>query len=267
MKIISKFTDFYEYDCYRYGAPDERIRWIRDRQVTRYDLPIYDNVIRKLVDKLFLCNMAQSQKLYTGKYGDGFALYISEELVGIYPYLYYIPVVYYNKPAYYDNRWRDTAHFSVEDSLKCLTVPGYYKECMKEYGLNYKKYLIPEQILKAGKTIKDFHNGGRDIANDPFIVENREIFKYIESPVFIIDYDSPTHIKYSDSQIHLTKDCNLMEDTFILLAYPSICGERDIYNDIEDYFWSIKQEPMSEPDNKTKILAHGFDYKTSFRKM
>ena len=42
---------------------------------------------------------------------------------------------------------------------------------------------------------------------------------------------------------------------------------RPIYNDIENFLWSIKQEPISEPDNKTKIINHGFDLKTSFRKM
>ena len=39
------------------------------------------------------------------------------------------------------------------------------------------------------------------------------------------------------------------------------------YNNIENFLWSIKQEPTSEPDNKTKIINHGFDLKTSFRNM
>ena len=43
--------------------------------------------------------------------------------------------------------------------------------------------------------------------------------------------------------------------------------KRDIYTDIENYLWSMKQEPISEPDNETKIISHGFDLKTSFRKM
>jgi formyltetrahydrofolate synthetase len=40
-----------------------------------------------------------------------------------------------------------------------------------------------------------------------------------------------------------------------------------VYNDIENFLWMTKQEPISEPDNKTKIINHGFDLKTSFRKM
>lgn len=43
--------------------------------------------------------------------------------------------------------------------------------------------------------------------------------------------------------------------------------KRDVYTDIENYLWGMKQEPISEPDNKTKIVSHGFDLKTSFRKM
>ena len=43
--------------------------------------------------------------------------------------------------------------------------------------------------------------------------------------------------------------------------------KRDVYTDIENYLWSMKQDPISEPDNKTKIISHGFDLKTSFRKM
>ena len=43
--------------------------------------------------------------------------------------------------------------------------------------------------------------------------------------------------------------------------------KRPIYNEIENFLWSVKEEPISEPDNKTKIINHGFDLKTSFRKM
>jgi hypothetical protein len=37
------------------------------------------------------------------------------------------------------------------------------------------------------------------------------------------------------------------------------------YNNIENFLWSIKQEPIANPDNKTKIISHGFDLKESFR--
>ena len=267
MKIISKFTDFYEYDCYRYGAPDESLRWVRETKTQKYDERTNIKPIKDIIDKLFLCNLAQNQKLYTGKYGDGFSVIISEELIGIYPYLYYVPVLYYSVPTYYCGHWKDTKAMSIEDSIKCLTIPGYYKECMERYGINYKKYLIPEQVLKAGKPIKDFRGNGRDIINDSMIVENKEIFEYLKTPVFVIKYDFLDHARWNDERIDIITDCNLMEDTHILSAYPNILAERDIYNDIENFLWSQKQEPMSIPDNKTKILSHGFDLKTSFRKM
>lgn len=267
MKIISKFTDFYEYDCYRYGAPDESIRWIRESKTHKYDERTNIKPIKDIVDNLFLCRLAQDRKFYTGKYGSGYSVIISEQIVGIYPYLYYIPVLYYSIPSYYTYRREDTKKMTIEDSIKCLTIPGYYKECMERYGLNYKKYLIPEQILKAGKPIKDFRGNGRDIIHDSMIIENKEIFEYLNTPVFVIDYDFLDHIRWNDTRIVIKTDCNLMTETNILSAYPNILGERDIYNDIENFLWSQKQEPISIPDNNTKILSHGFDLKTSFRKM
>ena len=44
-------------------------------------------------------------------------------------------------------------------------------------------------------------------------------------------------------------------------------NDLNTYINIENFLWSVKQEPISNPDNNTKILAHGFDLKTSFRKM
>ena len=70
MKIISKFTDFYEYDCYRYGTPDESLRWIRKTKTQKYDEQTNIKSIKDVIDKLFLCKSAQYQKFYSGKYGD-----------------------------------------------------------------------------------------------------------------------------------------------------------------------------------------------------
>lgn len=39
------------------------------------------------------------------------------------------------------------------------------------------------------------------------------------------------------------------------------------YINIENFLASNKMEPIANPDNKTKIVNHGFDLKTSFRKM
>ena len=44
-------------------------------------------------------------------------------------------------------------------------------------------------------------------------------------------------------------------------------ADLNTYINIENFLWSVKQEPIVNPDNKTKIISHGFDLKTSFRKM
>ena len=53
----------------------------------------------------------------------------------------------------------------------------------------------------------------------------------------------------------------------ILKYWYDELNDLNTYTNIENFLWSIKQEPEAKPDNKTKILAHGFDLKTSFRKM
>lgn len=37
------------------------------------------------------------------------------------------------------------------------------------------------------------------------------------------------------------------------------------YTNIENFLWASKQEPIANPDNNIKIIAHGFDTKDSFR--
>ena len=53
----------------------------------------------------------------------------------------------------------------------------------------------------------------------------------------------------------------------ILKYYYNDLVDLNTYINIENFLWSIKQEPVAAPDNKTKLQAHGFDLKTSFRKM
>lgn len=73
--------------------------------------------------------------------------------------------------------------------------------------------------------------------------------------------------KYTD-HLKIIKNVIFNEQNTNWLKYiKDDLDKRDIYTDIENYLWSMKQEPISEPDNKTKIVSHGFDLKTSFRKM
>ena len=57
------------------------------------------------------------------------------------------------------------------------------------------------------------------------------------------------------------------EINIINTIFDDLTSNRSVYTDIENFLWANKQEPISEPDNKTKIVNHGFDLKTSFRNM
>jgi hypothetical protein len=53
----------------------------------------------------------------------------------------------------------------------------------------------------------------------------------------------------------------------ILKYWHDELNDLNTYINIENFLWSVKQEPEHVPDNDTKIINHGFDLKTSFRKM
>ena len=72
---------------------------------------------------------------------------------------------------------------------------------------------------------------------------------------------SQTNIQY------VTNICFSRLSKNILKYWYDELNTINTYNNIENFLWSIKQEPISNPDNKTKILSHGFDLKTSFRTM
>ena len=108
--------------------------------------------------------------------------------------------------------------------------------------------------------------------------ECKEIFEKLKSPIwtkfdkslyeggvywnFLYDKDHPRKI------VHYVKDiCFNKLNNNILKYWYNELNDINTYINIENFLWSIKQEPVSTPDNKTKILSHGFDLKTSFRKM
>lgn len=90
--------------------------------------------------------------------------------------------------------------------------------------------------------------------------KDEEIFRQLEAPVFLCYFDG--------SSGRIIKNIIFNEQITNWLKYiKDDLDKRDVYTDIENYLWSMKQEPTSEPDNETKIISHGFDLKTSFRKM
>ncbi|MBQ8223099.1 MAG: hypothetical protein IJZ87_07150 [Bacteroidales bacterium] len=92
--------------------------------------------------------------------------------------------------------------------------------------------------------------------------KDEEIFRQLETPVFLYYFNGSkiSHV--------VIKNIIFNEQITNWLKYiKDDLDKRDVYTDIENYLWSMKQEPISDPDNNTKIISHGFDLKTSFRKM
>ena len=140
------------------------------------------------------------------------------------------------------------------------------KSGFKLDGLTYSSYPFRKRNWDSGR----------------FKTENREVFRICGSPVFILMPD--TLSRYGDrfsSSIHTyiangepfasmvvnpvftdIEKINLIKEIM-----KDLTENRSVYNDIENFLWSERMEPVSEPDNNTKIVNHGFDLKTSFRKM
>lgn len=292
MKITgSKFQDFYEFDCYKYGEPSILPEWYRstyivdeaDKDDDRSIQIEIDSPLDKLLQSLFLYD-DYSKYNWRGKYQSNRAnltpITIDEQIIGIYPFLYYIPVVGVRektgKKIYLNWQYIDETilkPFNAEDAIALLKEPDYYKENLIFYQIDYQQCIYPEQIIKAGQNLqpKWKKEKYRNI-NDPFIIECREIFNLFNEPIIRFDKSLWTRYRfrhgkngnfykfYADLNINLSK-------TPILKYYPTIQTERDIYTEIENWVISIEREPEHISDNKTKIISHGFDLKTSFRKM
>ena len=106
-----------------------------------------------------------------------------------------------------------------------------------------------------------------DIKNNPWKIENTEIFHKLNAPTFVY-----TDIRDSISSLMPNGHGIIINPVFTKLPFDvlgaereKIISEQNIYIDIENFLWATKQEPESIPDNNTKILAAGFDLKTSFR--
>jgi hypothetical protein len=106
------------------------------------------------------------------------------------------------------------------------------------------------------------------------VKDEPNIFKALCSPVFISGrfnahlYEHQEFSIIRDKKPELIMDFALNSLSVNLLKYHAdFIKNFDVYSSIENFLFMMKQEPMSEPDNKTKIINAGFDLKTSFRKM
>lgn len=257
MKIISKFKDFYEYDAHRYGEPDPAIVWVRN---TNEEPISVTGMLKHEVDRYLLTSYQTHWTDYKNR-SRRYSFYnyveLREELIGIYPYLYYAPVLLYT------SGYGNTLKVNADMSKKIFTGEEDIKNLLKRRCLDHRSFIYPHIILdeKLPRYIRN--STCRDIKDfDNYVSKNEKLFDIIGEPTFLID----RHRKFDEPLTYLYKNPKLV-DTSLLAYHPNINDQRWVYGDLENYLWSKKQEPVSEPDNKTKILSHGFDTKTSFRNM
>ena len=233
MRIISEHNkkDFYDYSGFGYDTSNDIVflRFPKEEIVedNRYRYFYYD---RRLPSDDWFENYV-----------------IIYNIVGIYPYCYIIPIITDN---YEDITTKQQIVIPYELTLKKVEdINDFLKNTGQKIRLQQPKYF-------------SFINGIEES-----FWKDEDIFKQLETPVFLCYPGFNPTQKYTD-HLKIIKNVIFNEQPTNWLKYiKDDLDKRDVYTDIENYLWSMKQEPTSEPDNKTKIVSHGFDLKTSFRKM
>ena len=268
MRIISKkgSKDFYDYMSYMYDTSDD-ITYVRETKYLHRNIKDEAEKVRSCYDSIkeFVNNTDVGMSINQHdkcKY----KCFVKSVYVGIYPYVYMVPVI-----MVYDNmNWIpllfDVLPYECYGDVELTS--GFVKE---KSGINLD-----------GLTYSSYPFRKRNWASGRFKTENREVFRICGSPVFILMPE--TLSRYGDrlsSSIHTyiangepfasmvvnpvftdIEKINLIKEIM-----KDLTENRSVYNDIENFLWSERMEPVSEPDNNTKIVNHGFDLKTSFRKM
>ena len=283
MKIVCKYKDFYDYIVQDYDADIVYVR--------------YPKRINEYYDDLF-----EGEGRYTPYYNkqyeyyiDNKISYVKEELgniklrnyiFGIYPFVFSQP--------YIDFRYKD--NFSVEHHLIIILSKNIVDDLLNKETRHITSIelstLIWDEINKTNiyfkkpfrlkyknKPLNDYEGFCKDLKRYVWKVSCPEIFYKIEAPIFVKNYDElfnegvyvnewpEEHVGNSGITHYITNICFQKLDKNILKYWYDDVFTLNTYINIENFLWSIKQEPEANPDNKTKIIAHGFDLKTSFRKM
>ncbi len=286
MKIISKFKDFYDYLAQDYDADIVYSRfpkWVGDLRLRK--LYMSSTCHWKYVDQNKLVGNSSTIGWSSVGLGD---IDCDSIVFGIYPFVYSTPIlkvygrkidetwkypfVIYIKKSFIEELENELDIKSINEKISKLvteTVEDFNKSASFLDKLCEDVNYFPKSYYKKTSILNPIKGYCRK-------VECQEIFKNLKSPVFIeenelIDfYHSPFPNKEKGKekikQYLVDLSFNALDPAIIKYWYNDLC-DLNTYNYIENFLWSIKQEPQSEQTNNEKILSHGFDLKTSFRKM
>ena len=282
MKIIDNRKDFYDFSAGMYDT-DDSVVYVR-KTVDYSKRNTDDTVLIEKINDRFKNRVPE----YIHKHGLKFAsdqIYIEHLILGIYPNVYIVPfivVTEYDETRYERYRVTHTIPMPFDIYEDDKAIVSYIKNAYPELERKTFKLNTP---TSSQKTI--FASKKNFVTNKEFIFEDIEFFtNIINAPTFIYmtdfggsQWDSSAVrnlivYKRNKTQIDHNYYTDLIVnpvftdyDSKILKPIRDILDNTPVYNDIENFLWMTKQEPISEPDNKTKIINHGFDLKTSFRKM
>ena len=281
MKIISKYKDFYDYIVQDYDAD---IHYVREPKAFSNDDKETNDIVlnvNKLIDNVFSSKHKSYLPYYyrNGYYGrslnNDIAGHISivSATFGIYPYVYKVPIIRVADPKIYSsiNGLYYVMSNAVVDKIMCAPTHDEGVEIL----INEVKRLtaINTDFDKNTKFVFDYKDIKRQINTNRGKEDIKDVFYLLGAPVFIhtsLDaiYEGTQYATMIDPHTaYLTNICFNELNMNILKYYYNDLADLNTYINIENFLWSIKQEPVAAPDNKTKIQAHGFDLKTSFRKM
>ena len=283
MKIISKYKDFYDFFTHDYEA---------DIVYVREPVKVFENYENLYKDK---SNSRNSRYIsYKGecwiKNNEGNS-WFTNYIFGIFPFVYSQPAlnVCVKTITNYEEIITSTLSHSFVDEFSSLETTKeqeaylyhYINKMINDYAINHPYTKIPKNItlpnISYSKTLINL------LKRYIWKYECREIFMKLNDPIWIeannmlisrsiyFEYGNENKIKCvgksTKTPQYITNICFSKLNENILKYWYNDLMNLNTYINIENFLWSVKQEPVSIPDNKTKIISHGFDLKTSFRKM
>ena len=281
MKIISKYKDFYDYLLQDHDSDlvyERKIGFVKE---------YYDDLFKNSNNRFtipYFNNYYGYQDRYIS-YRESGEFIIDNIIFGIYPYVYSQPVI----KLFYRHIKSNNIEFKTiilsKEQINSLEINSTEK--FENFIQGEFDKIVDEGLCKPTKVVFPmfFIHNSRSRTNNInahiWKQECKELFYKIGSPVFVKYYNILfEHSAYDkvineeiykdgrDKFIHYVTNISFQKLNLNILKYwYDELNDINTYNNIENFLWSIKQEPIANPDNKTKILSHGFDLKTSFRKM
>ena len=293
MNIVSKFKDFYDFNTI-YDS-DKTIEFRREP----FYIQTEDN-FKKFYEDLRArdrrsSNIIERCRKWTFHYyskpmeGPEYEMRFEYRVIGIYPYVYLIPIVVVGKRNIRINNCM-SSNFEEVEVFNDITLP-FNSEALSEIGKKYNmkfrqfkgkgknKQPIHRVILRKFMDIEtSFFYLEEYISPDDIVIDSpenlrspeyRDLFHSIGTPIFYMGNSIPKHQVGVDNSWRSAYWNFVINPDFSEIDKISLqvfAEDTSIYSRIEQFLIEQKIVPIPEPSNEVKIESAGFDKKISFRK-